>query len=47
MQEGTLGLSARSTDQSSDYQIGQALGWLNKMLGIGSESEGLWRQVVR
>jgi hypothetical protein len=35
LQDSCLNLSASTIEQAKDFQIGLALGWLNRVLGIG------------
>lgn len=47
LQDSTINLGASNIEQAKEYQINQVIGWLNRILGIGPESDSLWRQIFR
>ena len=47
LQDSTINLGASSLEDAFEYQVNQVLGWLNRIFGIGNESESLWRQIFR
>lgn len=47
LQDSSLNLAATSIEAARDYQEGQVLGWLNRLFGIGPDSDSLWRQIFR
>lgn len=47
LQDSALNLAATTSEAAKDYQLGQVLGWLNRLFGIGPESDSLWRQIFR
>lgn len=47
LQESTLALKSQSIEESYEFQMDQVIGWLNRIFGVGRESEGLWSQITR
>lgn len=36
LQESTMALKSQSVEESYEFQAGQVIGWLNRILGVGS-----------
>jgi hypothetical protein len=47
LQDSSINLAATSIEHANDYQINQVIAWLNRIVGIGPESDSLWRQIFR
>jgi hypothetical protein len=47
LQDSALNLGATNSEAAREYQVGQVMGWLNRLFGIGPESDSLWRQIFR
>jgi hypothetical protein len=47
LQESSLNLGVDSSNRAQEYQIDMLIGWLNRLLGVGKESDTLWRSITR
>ena len=40
-------MKASTVEESFELQATQVIGWLNRIFGVGRESEGVWLQIAR